>query len=100
MKSSCIYDLFLDMAAKEEHIEDTGKEETTPISNDAEPDEELSALLNSETSFLYQIHSVSDFQKLYKLLIYDLSDRIIYLYFPPSSHLVYLCFCPVGLSLL
>ena len=23
----------------------------------------------------------------------------IYLYFPPSSHLVYLCFCPVGLSL-
>ena len=24
----------------------------------------------------------------------------IYLYFPPSSQLVYLCFCPVGLSLL
>ena len=24
----------------------------------------------------------------------------IYLYFPPSSHLLYLCFCPVGLSLL
>ena len=26
--------------------------------------------------------------------------EIIYLYFPPSSQLVYLCFCPVGLSLL
>ena len=26
--------------------------------------------------------------------------EVIYLYFPPSSHLVYLCFCPVGLSLL
>ena len=26
--------------------------------------------------------------------------ELIYLYFPPSSHLVYLCFCPVGLSLL
>ena len=25
--------------------------------------------------------------------------ELIYLYFPPSSHLVYLCFCPVGLSL-
>ena len=24
----------------------------------------------------------------------------IYLYFPPSSQLLYLCFCPVGLSLL
>ena len=24
----------------------------------------------------------------------------IYLYFPPSSQLVYLCFCPVGISLL
>ena len=24
----------------------------------------------------------------------------IYLYFPPSSQLVHLCFCPVGLSLL
>ena len=26
--------------------------------------------------------------------------EIIYLHFPPSSHLVYVCFCPVGLSLL
>ena len=26
--------------------------------------------------------------------------ELIYLYFPPSSLLVYLCFCPVGLSLL
>ena len=26
--------------------------------------------------------------------------ELIYLYFPPSSQLVYLCFCPVGLSLL
>ena len=26
--------------------------------------------------------------------------ELIYLYFPPSSHLEYLCFCPVGLSLL
>ena len=26
--------------------------------------------------------------------------ELIYLYFPPSSHLVYLCFCPVGLSTL
>ena len=26
--------------------------------------------------------------------------ELVYLYFPPSSHLVYLCFCPVGLSLL
>ena len=26
--------------------------------------------------------------------------ELIYLYYPPSSHLVYLCFCPVGLSLL
>ena len=26
--------------------------------------------------------------------------ELIYFYFPPSSHLVYLCFCPVGLSLL
>ena len=26
--------------------------------------------------------------------------ELIYLYFPPSSHLIYVCFCPVGLSLL
>ena len=26
--------------------------------------------------------------------------ELIYLYYPPSSQLVYLCFCPVGLSLL
>ena len=26
--------------------------------------------------------------------------ELIYLYFPPSSQLVYLCFCPVGFSLL
>ena len=26
--------------------------------------------------------------------------HLIYLYFPPSSHLIYVCFCPVGLSLL
>ena len=25
--------------------------------------------------------------------------ELIYLYFPPSSHLIYVCFCPVGLSL-
>ena len=24
--------------------------------------------------------------------------ELIYLYYPPSSHLVYLCFCPVGLQ--
>ena len=28
------------------------------------------------------------------------SIKLIYLYFPPSSQLLYLCFCPVGLSLL
>ena len=28
----------------------------------------------------------------------NLSVESIYLYFPPSSQLVYLCFCPVGLS--
>ena len=27
-------------------------------------------------------------------------SELIYLYFPPSSHLIYVCFCPVGLSLL
>ena len=26
--------------------------------------------------------------------------ELIYLYFPPSSHIIYVCFCPVGLSLL
>ena len=26
--------------------------------------------------------------------------ELIYLYFPPSSHLIDVCFCPVGLSLL
>ena len=26
--------------------------------------------------------------------------ELIYLYFPPSPHLLYVCFCPVGLSLL
>ena len=26
--------------------------------------------------------------------------ELIYLYFPPSSHLIYVCFCPVYLSLL
>ena len=26
--------------------------------------------------------------------------KLIYLYFPPSSYLIYVCFCPVGLSLL
>ena len=25
--------------------------------------------------------------------------ELIYLYFPPSSHPIYVCFCPVGLSL-
>ena len=27
-------------------------------------------------------------------------NLLFYLYFPPSSHLIYVCFCPVGLSLL
>ena len=26
--------------------------------------------------------------------------ELSYLYFPPSSHQIYVCFCPVGLSLL
>ena len=30
----------------------------------------------------------------------DRAKESIYLYFPPSSQLLYLCFCPVGLSLL
>jgi hypothetical protein len=28
------------------------------------------------------------------------SNLMFYLYFPPSSHLLYVCFCPVGISLL
>ena len=41
----------------------------------------------------------SDLQMRYfQLCSYKLES--IYLYFPPSSQLVYLCFCPVGLSLL
>ena len=32
--------------------------------------------------------------------IKDMGRVSIYLYFPPSSQLLYLCFCPVGLSLL
>ena len=31
---------------------------------------------------------------------YKTKKKLIYLYFPPSSQLLYLCFCPVGLSLL
>ena len=27
-------------------------------------------------------------------------NLLFYLYLPPSSHLIYACFCPVGLSLL
>ena len=27
-------------------------------------------------------------------------NSLFYLYFPPSSQLIYVCFCPVGLSLL
>ena len=35
-----------------------------------------------------------------KLIHYIFDLELIYLYFPPSSHLIYVCFCPVGLSLL
>ena len=34
------------------------------------------------------------------LIIIIIKLKSIYLYFPPSSQLVYLCFCPVGLLLL
>ena len=39
-------------------------------------------------------HFISHIKCFFKIIF------LIYLYFPPSSQLVYLCFCPVGLSLL
>ena len=44
------------------------------------------------------LHSKSLKVPTYTILPLELES--IYLYFPPSSQLVYLCFCPVGLSLL
>ena len=33
-------------------------------------------------------------------VIFVILSYLFYLYFPPSSHQIYACFCPVGLSLI
>ena len=32
------------------------------------------------------------------LILFSILDVLIYLYFPPSSHLIYVCFCPVVIT--
>ena len=60
----------------------------------------LDNLIERNVSSFHKITPTIQQYNNFNLIPLDNFIESIYLYFPPSSQLLYLCFCPVGLSLL